>query len=46
MTNEEYLDLVAYTGPSTIPEDDGLIYYSKFDGSYITRVVWKILLPT
>lgn len=38
MKNEEYLDLVAYTGPSTIPEDAGLIYYSKFDGSYITRV--------
>ena len=38
MTNEEYLELVAYTGPSTIPEDDGLIYYSNFDGSYITRV--------
>jgi len=38
MTNEEYLELVAYSGPSTIPEDDGLIYYSKFDYSYITRV--------
>jgi len=38
MTNEEYLELVSYVGPSTIPEDDGLIYYSKFDGSYITRV--------
>ena len=38
MKNEEYLELVAYTGPSTIPDDDGLIYYSKFDDSYITRV--------
>ena len=38
MTDEEYLKLVAYTGVSNIPDDDGLIYYSKFDGSYITRV--------
>ena len=33
-----YLKKVAYIGPSTIPKDDGLIYYSIFDGSYITRV--------
>ena len=38
MTDEEYLKLVAYTGVSNIPDDEGLIYYSKFDGSYITRV--------
>jgi len=36
--NKEYLKLVAYTGVSNIPDDEGLIYYSKFDGSYITRV--------
>ena len=38
MNDEEYLKLVAYTGVSNIPDDEGLIYYSKFDGSYITRV--------
>ena len=38
MTNEEYLELVAYIKPSNLLSDHGLIYYSKFDGSYITRV--------
>ena len=38
MTNEEYLELVAYIKPSNLLSDDGLIYYSKFDNSYITRV--------
>jgi len=33
-----YLDKVAKIGPSSIPDDEGLVYYSKFDGSYITRV--------
>ena len=32
------LNQVAHTGPSTIDGDDGLIYYSNFDYSYITRV--------
>ena len=38
MDIKEYLDLVAYTAPSMIENDDGEIYYSKFDDSYITRV--------
>jgi len=38
MTVEEWLDKVAYIGKSKIKNDSGAIYYSKFDGSYITRV--------
>jgi len=30
--------MVAFIGGSSIPGDDGKIYYSKYDGSYITRV--------
>lgn len=37
-TEYEWLDKVAETIPSTIPNDDGLIYVSKFDGSYLGRV--------
>lgn len=35
---KKYLDEVAYIGKSKIENDDGDIYYSKFDDSYITRV--------
>ena len=38
MEVNEYLNKVAYIGNSEIPEDDGKVYYSNFDGSYITRV--------
>jgi len=38
MNTKEYLELVAYVAPSMIEKDDGMIYYSKFDNSYITRV--------
>ena len=38
MKVKKYLEQVAYIGESDIPGDDGKIYYSKFDGSYITRV--------
>lgn len=38
MDIKDYLEKVAYVGDSEIPNDDGKIYYSKFDGSYITRV--------
>lgn len=38
MNVHEYLELVADVKPSDIPDDDGLVYRSKFDGSYITRV--------
>jgi hypothetical protein len=35
---KKWLDIVAYTGPSTIPEDDhSIIYYSKYDDSFIMR---------
>ncbi len=34
----EYLAKVAHIGDSDIPDDDGKIYYSNFDDSYITRV--------
>lgn len=34
----EFLDKIAYKGPSRILDDDGEVYYSKIDGSYITRV--------
>ena len=38
MNTKEWLNKVAYIDVSDIPDDDGLIYKSKFDGSYITRV--------
>lgn len=34
----EWLEKVAFVGPSEIQDDDGGIYYSNFDNSYITRV--------
>lgn len=38
MEVKAFLDKVAYIGDSEIEGDDGKVYYSKFDGSYITRV--------
>lgn len=33
-----WLEKVSYIGSSDIKDDDGKCYYSKYDGSYITRV--------
>jgi hypothetical protein len=38
MKVKKWLDKVSSVGPSEICDDDGEVYYSKFDGSYITRV--------
>lgn len=38
MNVKEYLDKVAYVGDSDIEDDDGKVYFSNFDSSYITRV--------
>lgn len=38
MNVKEFLDQVAHTGASEIAGDEGRIYYSNFDGSYMTRV--------
>lgn len=35
---KQFIDNIAYVGDSTIPDDDGKIYYSNTDGSYLTRV--------
>lgn len=35
---EEWLESISYIGDSQIPDDCGKIYYSKVDGSYLTRV--------
>lgn len=35
---KKFINNIAYIGKSTIPEDSGEIYYSKVDGSYLTRV--------
>lgn len=38
MKVKEWLDKVAYIASSDIPDDNGDVYYSKYDNSYITRV--------
>jgi len=38
MNVSDFLKKVAYIGKSEIADDDGEIYYSNFDKSYITRV--------
>lgn len=38
MKVKTWLKKVAFIGKSEIPDDDGEIYYSNFDKSYITRV--------
>lgn len=35
---QKFIDTISTTGGSTIPGDEGRIYYSKVDGSYLTRV--------
>ena len=35
---KDFLEKIAYIAPSSIPGDDEGIYYSKIDGSYLTRV--------
>lgn len=35
---QEFIDTIANVGNSDIPDDDGKVYYSKVDGSYLTRV--------
>ena len=35
---QSFIDSIAYIDKSTIPGDDGLVYYSKIDGAYPTRV--------
>jgi hypothetical protein len=35
---QKFIDSISVIGESTIPDDDGKIYYSKVDGSYLTRV--------
>jgi len=35
---QKFIDSISTIGDSNIPDDDGKIYYSKVDGSYLTRV--------
>ena len=35
---KNFIDKISYIGESKIPDDFGKIYYSKIDGSYLTRV--------
>lgn len=35
---QKFINSVSVVGDSNIPDDDGKIYYSKVDGSYLTRV--------
>lgn len=35
---QTFIDSIAIIGKSDIPDDDGEIYYSKVDGSYLTKV--------
>jgi len=35
---QRFIDSISTIGDSNIPNDDGKIYYSKVDGSYLTRV--------
>ena len=36
--SQKFIDSISTIGDSNIPDDDGRIYYSKLDGSYLTRV--------
>ena len=46
---KEYLDMLGYKIDSDIPNDDGAVYHSRCDDSYLTRVgmedegLWKFL---
>ena len=35
---QEFINSIANVGKSNIPGDDCMIYYSKIDGAYLTRV--------
>jgi hypothetical protein len=35
---QKFIDSISTIGDSDIPDDDGKVYYSKVDGSYLTRV--------
>ena len=35
---QKFVNSISNVGESSIPEDEGKIYYSKIDGSYLTRV--------
>ena len=35
---QKFIDSISTIGDSNIPDDDGKIYYSNVDGSYLTRV--------
>jgi hypothetical protein len=35
---QNFIDSISTIGDSTIPDDDGKVYYSKVDDSYLTRV--------
>ena len=35
---QKFINSISKIGESNIPDDDGKIYYSKVDGSYLTRV--------
>jgi hypothetical protein len=35
---QEFINSIAIIGNSNIPNDDGKVYYSKVDGSFLTRV--------
>lgn len=35
---QKFIDNISVKGNSSIPDDDGKVYYSKVDGSYLTRV--------
>jgi len=35
---QSFINSIADVGDSNIPDDDGKIYYSKVDGSFLTRV--------
>lgn len=38
MNISDWLEKVSYISKSDIPDDNGMVYYSQFDGSYIIRV--------
>lgn len=34
----KFIDSISAVGPSNMSDDNGMIYYSRTDGSYLTRV--------
>lgn len=35
---QNFIDSITNVGVSTLPDDNGMVYYSKIDGSYLSRV--------